>query len=110
MQWSIVIYTTISTGVGNEFILIQPGSGVADRIRVNGPYNSLLNLNPTNIFVAGEVPDGGDYNCSVCRMYSNSGTPTCASTDSRVATLVMVGSGPPALENRSNFYSIFVLI
>lgn len=85
-----------------EFIRIEPGLAIGDRIVIGGPHNSLFKLHPTNIFVGGEVADDGDYNCSVCRMYSQGDTRTCLSMDSRVTTLFMIGHAPPALKNRSN--------
>ena len=71
--------------------------GTGDRIRVEGPFNSLLRLWPTNIIQGGQAADGGDYVCFVCGVIEDS----CPLENSRVTTLVLIGNGPPDLHNRS---------
>ena len=71
--------------------------GTGDRIRVEGPFNSLLRLWPTNILQGAQAADDGDYTCSVCGGTDDS----CPFEDSRVTTLVLIGNGPPDLNNRS---------
>lgn len=77
-----------------EPVLLQSGGNT--RIRLLGPSNSILFLSPTNIFLAAERADGGDYTCTVC---TNTGPEFQQRCLSRSTTLFLIGSGPKLEES-----------